>query len=443
MRKMLIAGVLLVASAAYAQDNTDTTPPVPAVNTSGQEAPPPPDTSAAPAVTAPGTDNAGTPPAAADTGTPPADNGIPPPADNGMPAPADNTAPPAPDAMAPAAPGTAPTPEEYNGEHEYISILGSFVMPDGHSRGTTYHGGGGTVLWGHLLSDNLSVEVAPTFSIFDTGQGKGTDFYQYGGTIDGAWAFTSRTQSSIVPFVLAGVGGAYEDVQPVTGKKGVFLADAGAGVTGPIAYGLKWRAEARYVHDFQTQFHGHGDNDYRFSAGLEIPLGRVVHTVQAAPEPVQVVKEVPRPWVDSDGDGVDDEHDKCPNTPHGLKVDADGCVIPGQVIVLRGVTFEFNKSRIQPNAAAVLDNIVPAFTGQATLRVEIGGHTDSIGSAAYNQGLSQRRAEAVREYLISKGAKPEQLTAVGYGKSQLLINPEKNADDRELNRRVEFKVVGK
>ena len=140
---------------------------------------------------------------------------------------------------------------------------------------------------------------------------------------------------------------------------------------------------------------------------------------------------------------MDDEHDKCPGTPKGLKVDSDGCVIPGQVIVLRGITFEFNKSRVQPNAEAVLDNMLPAFTGQANLRVEIAGHTDSIGSAAYNQSLSQRRADAIRNYLISKGALPEQLRAVGYGKSQLLINPEKNDEDRELNRRVEFRVVDK
>jgi OOP family OmpA-OmpF porin len=87
--------------------------------------------------------------------------------------------------------------------------------------------------------------------------------------------------------------------------------------------------------------------------------------------------------------------------------------------------------------------VVPAFTGQPSLQVEIGGHTDSVGSVGYNQGLSQRRAEAVRQYLISQGAKPEQIVAKGYGKSQLLINPEKTSDDRELNRRVEFKVVGK
>jgi OOP family OmpA-OmpF porin len=156
----------------------------------------------------------------------------------------------------------------------------------------------------------------------------------------------------------------------------------------------------------------------------------------------EVIREVPRPFIDSDGDGVPDERDKCPDTPHGMKVDSDGCIIPDQIIELRGVTFEFNKTRLSPNAGAVLDAVVKAFIGQPSLRVEIGGHTDSIGSDQYNLKLSQGRADAVRNYLVGAGARPEQITAVGYGESRLLINPEKNDDDRELNRRVEFKVVG-
>ncbi len=337
----------------------------------------------------------------------------------------------------------AHTDQPYYGEHEYLSFLGSYLIPDGR-RDTTRHGAGMSLIYGHLFTEHLSLEVNPAISVFNTGQNKGTDFYQYGGTIDLAYSFTSRMDATISPFVLAGIGGNYEDVQPESGKKGTFDADAGLGlVTKPLLYGIKLRAEGRYLYDFYNEFRGSGFHDYRASVGIEIPLGRVLHTVTVEPRPVEMVQVEPRPWIDSDGDGVDDEHDKCPGTPKGFKVDSDGCIIPGQTIVLRGVTFEFNKDRLQPNARAVLDGIVPAFTGQPTLRVEIAGHTDSIGSAAYNQGLSQRRAEAVRAYLISQGGKPEQISAKGYGKSQLLINPERNSDDRELNRRVEFRVLDK
>jgi len=338
-----------------------------------------------------------------------------------------------------ASPGTA------GGEHDYISILGTYVYVD-KDRGTTRHGYGGSAIYGHMFNDYLSLEFAPTITVFEHGKGKGTDFYEEGGSIDLAYAFLGRSQHSVNPFILAGIGGAHEEVLPDSGKKATFLADAGAGfVTKPLFYGVALRGEARYLYDFYHEFRGSGFGDIRGSIGIEIPLGLVEHSVVAAPEPVKIVetKEVVRPWIDTDGDGVDDEHDKCPGTPKGLKVDSDGCVIPGQVIVLRGVTFEFNKTRVQPNAEAVLDGVLPAFTGQSNLRVEIAGHTDSIGSVAYNQKLSQGRADAVRNYLISKGALPEQLRAVGYGKSQLLINPEKGDEDRELNRRVEFRVVDK
>ena len=104
--------------------------------------------------------------------------------------------------------------------------------------------------------------------------------------------------------------------------------------------------------------------------------------------------------------------------------------------------FDFDKSVLKPEGKAKLDDLVSKVKG-INLEVIIAvGHTDSVGSDAYNQKLSQGRADSVRNYLISKGARPDQLTAVGYGESQLLINPETNDDDYELNRRVEFKVVG-
>jgi OmpA-OmpF porin, OOP family len=155
----------------------------------------------------------------------------------------------------------------------------------------------------------------------------------------------------------------------------------------------------------------------------------------------EVVREVERPVPDTDGDGVNDGRDRCPDTPSGLRVDASGCVVENQAIELRGVTFEFNQSRLTPNAQTVLDHVARAFTGQASLRVEIAGHTDSVGSPEFNERLSQRRADAVRSYLIFRGASQSQLGARGYGESQLLIDPEKSDDDRERNRRVEFRVV--
>ena len=325
---------------------------------------------------------------------------------------------------------------------DYIAILPGYAIPDS-GRGTQRNGFTTSFIYGNQFSDHFSIEGQIQGSIFETGRNHGTDFYQWGGTVDLAYSLWDRRKAAITPFVIAGIGAVYDDVFPQNNNGTGFLAEGGIGfVTKSLYDGIKLRGEGRYNHDFIHD----GYNDYRLTIGIEIPLGRVIERVVEVPAPLPPVMEPlikERPWIDSDGDGVDDEHDLCPNTPHGLKVDAHGCVIPGQVIELNGVTFDFNKARLSANAQTILDTIAPAFLGQATLNVEIAGHTDSIGSAAANLKLSQQRAEAVRNYLISRGAKPAQLQAKGYGKTQPLINPEKTADDRERNRRVEFRVLDK
>lgn len=75
------------------------------------------------------------------------------------------------------------------------------------------------------------------------------------------------------------------------------------------------------------------------------------------------------------------------------------------------------------------------------LKVEIAGHTDNIGTAAYNMQLSQRRAEAVKDYLVKKGIDPRRITAKGYGKTRPLASNDDEKEGRELNRRVEFRVI--
>jgi len=332
------------------------------------------------------------------------------------------------------------------GPNQYFSFLPGFMLPDKY-RGGTQHGFTLSAIYGYQFAPHFSFEVNAQGSIIETGRNKGTDFYQEGGTFDLVYSLFDR-RLSWTPYALLGVGGAYDDVYPDSGDKAVAMANAGLGVvTGPLFDGgFKLRFEGRYNHDFYNQLSGRGFNDYRALAGIEIPLGHRQPQIRYVEQPVrvvEVVKEVQRPWIDSDGDGVDDAHDKCPNTPHGLKVDSDGCVIAGQQIELTGVTFEFNKDRLTANAQTILDTITPGFLGQPTLKVEIAGHTDSVGGLAVNQKLSQRRADAVREYLVGKGARPEQLSAVGYGKTRPLINPERTADDRERNRRVEFRVLEK
>lgn len=138
--------------------------------------------------------------------------------------------------------------------------------------------------------------------------------------------------------------------------------------------------------------------------------------------------------LDTDGDGVYDYLDKCPGTPAGAKVNTEGCWVLGDVL------FDFDKSVIKSSGTAILDNVAKVLKNNPGLRVELGGHTDSVGSEGYNMGLSQRRVNAVKAYLVKAGIAKDRLTAKGYGE----VNPaatNKTSDGRALNRRVEIMPI--
>lgn len=149
---------------------------------------------------------------------------------------------------------------------------------------------------------------------------------------------------------------------------------------------------------------------------------------------------------DTDGDGVNDCNDKCPDTKKGVKVNKDGCEIIGDVTLSAEVLFGFNKADLTPAGKAALDDVaakVKATPGDEML--DITGYTDPFGSDQYNMGLSQRRANAVSSYLAGKGIKSSNLKAAGRGETNLVAtncSPKKSAESIKCNapnRRVEIK----
>lgn len=117
-----------------------------------------------------------------------------------------------------------------------------------------------------------------------------------------------------------------------------------------------------------------------------------------------------------------------------------------EVFILRGIQFDFNKSDIRPEWRVVLDEGVLALKNRPNAKVIIEGHCDGIGSAAYNQKLSERRAESVYDYFVAKGISSSRLKAVGYGKDKPKASNTKpdgsdNPEGRAINRRVELKVM--
>ncbi len=149
--------------------------------------------------------------------------------------------------------------------------------------------------------------------------------------------------------------------------------------------------------------------------------------------------------LDSDGDGVPDDRDRCPDTPSGVAVTADGCAV-GQSTILRDVNYEFNKATLTPRAREVLDGVAKTLRDSPGFGIELSGHTDSIGSDSYNQQLSQARAESAREYLISQGIASNRIEARGYGESRPIAantNPDgsDNPAGRAQNRGTEILIL--
>ncbi|MDO9387574.1 MAG: OmpA family protein [Thiobacillus sp.] len=108
-----------------------------------------------------------------------------------------------------------------------------------------------------------------------------------------------------------------------------------------------------------------------------------------------------------------------------------------QKLVLEGVNFDFDKATLRQEDMGNLDNDVATLKAWGDVDIEVAGHTDSMGSDAYNMKLSRQRAAAVRNFLISRGVAADRLTAKGYGESQPVAD-NATEDGRFKNRRVEL-----
>jgi OOP family OmpA-OmpF porin len=316
----------------------------------------------------------------------------------------------------------------------YIDVLGSFVGPDA-GRDTRSTGYGATLIYGAHLQGPWWIEGNLFGALLETGSNAGSDFYQYGAGVDLVGTIGDR--QGWTPFLLAGVGGVYDDVQPDRRDSFNFRGNVGAGLVTPAitSRGLKLRAEGRGLYD---TFHS-GQLDWQASLGISIPLGtRVVERVVV--REVEVVQREAAP-PDADFDGILNEFDQCPRTLAGARVDDTGCLIHGQTIILDDVHFEFDSDVLTQGAERILAEIAESLRFQPEIRFEVAGHTDHDGSHEYNDQLSQARAASVQRYLTGRGIEPERMTARGYGERQPIATNE-TAEGRAKNRRVEFRIHG-
>ena len=154
------------------------------------------------------------------------------------------------------------------------------------------------------------------------------------------------------------------------------------------------------------------------------------------------------PDPDNDGDGIPDIIDKCPNEPETFNnyQDADGCPdeVPAAVKkftgVIEGINFKTGSADILPGSYVLLDRAAKVLQDYPDVKLEISGHTDSRGKADYNRDLSQRRADAVKTYFVTRGVASERLQSIGYGPTRPIAN-NKTQSGRATNRRTEFRLI--
>ncbi len=151
------------------------------------------------------------------------------------------------------------------------------------------------------------------------------------------------------------------------------------------------------------------------------------------------------PDLDNDKDTVPDVKDQCPNEIGSTTQEPLGCptkpalvvVTDCEVKITQQIHFEYNKDTIRRESFPVLDAVVEALQKNPSIKIEVQGHTDNKGAAAYNKNLSDRRAKAVMKYLVSHGVEMSRLASHGYGFERPLVD-NSTEQNRALNRRVQF-----
>ncbi len=367
----------------------------------------------------------------------------------------------------------------------YIGLLGNYVFPD--SVRNDDDGPGATLLLGLSLTPELSAEVSLFGHRLEQEVSKQNENF-YGGGIDLRYLFGSQQLGG---FLIGGVGAVREDF--VGDSENSPYANLGAGLLVGITRSLQFRGEVRQFATFNKASYP-GENtqyDTRLGVGFQYafagapvfvdgdsdgdgvadsidqcpgtPPGTLVDAVgcpiavpvpdsdsDGVPDDVDQCPNTPLGTavdavgcpLDEDGDGVPNALDQCPGTPPGFQVDARGCVVEKQTVaVLRNVSFEFDSAKLTEESRRILDRVATGLRGQPSMTVEIAGHTDSLGTEAYNQKLSLARATSVRDFLVGVGSiSGSRLQVQGYGESSPVATNETDAGRAE-NRRVEFRVL--
>ena len=321
-----------------------------------------------------------------------------------------------------------------NSDYKYeITPMFSTAFAEHNTELPKAYGNGGLAL-GFNLNDSMfdQIELGFLRSIEDVDYKTGTPVRNTGITR----VFTNLVKeyelnSAMSLYALAGVGAEFFDDEYENNESGVF-GNYGAGLKMNVYNDIAMKIDLRHVVEAD-----HGDNTLLYNIGLGIPFGAVAKPAPVVEKPAPVVVKAPvkAPVAapkDSDGDGVIDGLDKCPDTMRGAKVDTVGCM----TLINLNINFDTDKSNIKDSYNSRIAEFAKIMNSNPKLKATIEAHTDSVGSDKYNQKLSERRAASAVDALKALKVDSSRIKAVGYGESK----PEASNDTTEgraQNRRVE------
>ena len=273
--------------------------------------------------------------------------------------------------------------------------------------------------------DQVEIGFTNTLDQVDYENGTSTNVTRTFANLIKEYSLTDNTSL----YSLVGVGYEFFSNDDDLSNENSFFGNYGLGIKYKISEQVALKLDAR--HMIETD---HGDNNLSYNVGLSVPFGEVAKAapVVAAVAPV-VAKVAPvEAPKDSDSDGVIDSLDECPNTMAKSKVDSVGCM----TLVNLNINFDTNKSNIKDSYNTRIVEFANMLKANPKLKATIGAHTDSVGSDAYNQKLSERRAASTVEALKALKVDASKIKAVGYGETKPVASND-TVEGRAENRRVE------
>ncbi len=278
---------------------------------------------------------------------------------------------------------------------------------------------------GYGFGKNWGAELSYDSFDFD-----GADTKHQALTASGVYTFFA--DSALHPLAKLGLGTA-ESKDAADVKETSLSGKAAIGLEGDFKY-VSVGALFNYIYIQKA----HSNPDIEAASVLIPSIYLTVHTARdydKTSKSEAPVAAAPVAKVDTDGDGVNDDEDKCPSTKAGIEVNGFGCAVTEKASIKLQVEFANGKSVLDPKFDGEIKTLADFMAKYPNTNVEIAGHSDSTGKLASNNALSQKRADSVKNALIKAGVDAKRLSSKGYGPSQPIAD-NKTAEGRQANRRV-------